>query len=243
MKDLQLSLYDFLGYVIPGFILIIGLAGIFDVHQPIEKKFCYLMSIGTTGWIILVVLSYILGHLLHSISNLTIDKFRDYPPKRYFDKKDDDILEHQRKMISIKIASLLNKPTPTHHQDEIKLIGSSYWLCYTYILNNLKSPLSPIFLSLTGFYRGITVCFALLTIFTLVKILYLLNALGIAFILIFYRFLDFFGVVHLFIFFIFFIFFLKRTFRFTTYFNNIFYTEFLIAKEDKVKEDKAKENE
>ena len=219
MRDVQLSLYDLLGYIIPGFILFAGVFEIFNLSNVFESKINLFMSITPTQWVVLIIISYIIGHCLHSFSNLTLDRFLGYPPKRYFDKKFKTYFnDYQMKEISTKILIISGMPVDKREQDEITLIKSSYWLCYTYIINNSKNSLSPIFLSLTGFYRGLVVSFALLTILAFIRIIF---------------FVDLFKSIHLFVFFILFVLFSIRTFRFFDYLTNTVYTEFLIIKEEK----------
>lgn len=87
MKDLQLSIYDTLGYVIPSFILIFGVCEILNLYSLFGGRISFLASFSATQWIILIIISYFLGHCLHAISNLTLDRFLGYPAKRYFKKR------------------------------------------------------------------------------------------------------------------------------------------------------------
>lgn len=74
-KQNPFSLYDFLGYLIPGALLIyiaLGLNGLLYRSPPLSDFFDFLKS--TKGLIPLIVLSYLSGHIVGIISSYTIEK-------------------------------------------------------------------------------------------------------------------------------------------------------------------------
>jgi hypothetical protein len=97
------SLYDFLGYVIPGLTASIfffifyniqsnGASDCFNVTNFISYKDKLIYILEFKNVILLVIISYIIGHLLAFVSSLTIEKFAlwhyKYPSVYLFSKKD-----------------------------------------------------------------------------------------------------------------------------------------------------------
>lgn len=216
MKDLQLSIYDTLGYVIPSFILIFGAFEILNLYHPFGGRIAFMASFSATQWIILVIISYFIGHCLHAISNLTLDKFLGYPTKGYFEKQFKESFDEYAVSELVKKLSVITGSKDI--KNNISFLKSSYWLCYTYVVNNSSNALSPIFLSLTGFYRGLSISFTLLSVSALVRIVF---------------FGEVFKFVHLFACILFLLLFIKRTFRFSNYLSNSVYSEFLVLSKGK----------
>lgn len=211
MKDLQLSIYDTLGYVIPSFILIFGTIEILNLYSFFGSRVSLLISFSATQWVILIIISYFLGHCLHAISNLTLDRFLGYPAKGYFEKRfKDSFDEHAISELVKKVSEITGGKDI---KDKTSFLKSSYWICYAYVVNNSNNALSPIFLSLTGFYRGLSVSFALLSILSLVRIIFFSEIAKILYLAISIAFL---------------VLFIFRAMRFSNYLSNSVYTEFLV---------------
>lgn len=68
------SIYDFLGYLVPGIFFVLGLVVVY--YLPSEKSFEYLQKIISSENIILIIIvCYFIGHLLSFISSITIEKY------------------------------------------------------------------------------------------------------------------------------------------------------------------------
>lgn len=96
MKQNPFSLYDFLGYFIPG-AFIIGLfhtislckdwhiASLSELITNCESLFCSFPNISIGGAIFLLIFSYVIGHLFSFISSITVEKYAvwryDYPSR------------------------------------------------------------------------------------------------------------------------------------------------------------------
>lgn len=119
-KQNPFSLYDFLGYFVPGASFLYGLrllqlfahpdwnlAGVFDHDLPTGSPIAYLF---------LVLLSYIVGHLLSFLSSITVEKYSlwqfGYPSKyllgiatpKYYETKEHPVV---RRIIRTVVAILL----------------------------------------------------------------------------------------------------------------------------------------
>jgi len=90
MKQHPFSLYDFIGYFIPGAILIymVFIITAIKAHNPItiDGIINLLPSIKAEGVILALILSYVMGHLLSFISSITVEKYAVWKygfPSRY----------------------------------------------------------------------------------------------------------------------------------------------------------------
>ncbi|NIJ45174.1 multisubunit Na+/H+ antiporter MnhF subunit [Wenyingzhuangia heitensis] len=89
IKQSQFSIYDFLGYIIPGSTLIYSYIIIEKINtdhfESIEKTLKDFGNINAEGIFIFIICSYIIGHLLSFLSSLTIEKYSNlkynYPSK------------------------------------------------------------------------------------------------------------------------------------------------------------------
>ncbi len=82
------SLYDFLGYLIPGITVILISYFIKQIREG-HKLACIFHQMNfepkITQWIIIIVISYFIGHILNFLSSITVEKYSywkyDYPSK------------------------------------------------------------------------------------------------------------------------------------------------------------------
>ena len=89
IKQSPFSIYDFLGYIIPGATLIYSYIIIEKINtdhfENIEKTLKEFDNINAEGIFIFIICSYIVGHLLSFLSSLTIEKYSNlkynYPSK------------------------------------------------------------------------------------------------------------------------------------------------------------------
>lgn len=173
MKDIKLTLYDWLGYLIPGTILIISIY--FTIKDTSEfAKLNFDFGSEFIKGFIFFCLAYLLGHIIHSIANYTIDllPYGDYAPKKYYDTEFS--LDFSNGQIST-IKKILKRDYDIQIADEkIKIeLRNNYWLCYTNVVENKPDSLSQTFLYLNGFYRGSSVSLFLVSLTLLLKSIYL----------------------------------------------------------------------
>lgn len=155
MGELRTTLYDIRGYFIPGSITLwaflewFALASI-QMASPVYSSLPPSIKVA-----LFVIVAYALGHVLHAIANITIDKlpFASYPPKDYFDEKfQKDFPQENSESLKNAIAEML-KISPVNPTDSTNFIKSSYWHCFQFVMSN-KNVETENFLGLTGFYRG-----------------------------------------------------------------------------------------
>jgi hypothetical protein len=174
MDKVKYTFYDLMGYFIPGSLVLWLFAELLNLMN-FDYSFLLIINVHITIKVaFLIIISYSVGHLLHGIANLTIDKLPSgsYPPKSYFPEqfyKDFDkpvakkLFEQIRKKFQIK-DKIKN--------DLVNLVEKSYWLCFSYVSKAGKDTLTQTFLSISGFYRGLATGFYLMTICYLLVFLY-----------------------------------------------------------------------
>jgi len=84
------TLYDLLGYVIPGLTFIVGLAVLILCRECAEKKFLVEnivnIKIGMPFFLLVLIASYILGHVFASISSWLFERRgRNLSPKKHYE--------------------------------------------------------------------------------------------------------------------------------------------------------------
>lgn len=88
-KQNPFSVYDFLGYLVPGSIFLYSLLVLkyLKTHEKflVDKFIEEMSSVKWEGWLFFIILSYICGHLLNFLSSVTIEKYANwkygYPSK------------------------------------------------------------------------------------------------------------------------------------------------------------------
>jgi len=77
------SFYDFLGYLIPGAVLLLGIGWLYyfylanDFFQSFSCLFGFLNSKGASFYLVFVILSYISGHIVGYLSSISIELFHN----------------------------------------------------------------------------------------------------------------------------------------------------------------------
>lgn len=101
LKQNPFSLYDFLGYLIPGLLFLFGVWGLSNHLATPTHTFAQLLNsiddLGTTSYIAITLIAYVCGHLLSYCSSMTIERYSEWTlgfpskfllsdmKKRYFD--------------------------------------------------------------------------------------------------------------------------------------------------------------
>lgn len=170
MKDLKLTLYDWLGYLIPGSILIISINLVLE-----NKEILAMLNITTivdfkfVEGLVFFFFAYFIGHIMHVVANHTIDKlpYGDYAPKEYFENKfKDDFSPAHIKAIKDILKEKFQLDAGDNEEHELK---KNYWFCVSYVLNKNSDSLSKTFLNLNGLYRGLTVSTFIASVIFMIK--------------------------------------------------------------------------
>lgn len=91
------SLYDFLGYLIPGGFFIFGLAivhdynfALFEIKEAFYQASKVYSDVGLGGTVFLILLCYIMGHIISYLISMTVEKYSawtiGYPSRYLFEK-------------------------------------------------------------------------------------------------------------------------------------------------------------
>ena len=166
MNSIKYSIYDLVGYFIPGSLVLwcwIELANMMNFNYSVFliNDVNIVVKIG-----LLVIACYAVGHLLHAIANFTIDKFvsGSYPPKDYFPNKfKNDFNSIMIPLLKDCINKKFNIPDQDNYSDE-NFIKDAYWVCYSYVANSKQESLTQTFLNISGFYRGLSTGFYVIAI-------------------------------------------------------------------------------
>lgn len=157
MKEIRTTFYELRSYFVPGCIMLWALLELLDLtgYKATTQVISSLSP--TTQGILFIILAYVIGHGLHAIANFTIDKlpFASYPPKDYFDGTFQKDFSSETIESLFKDVSKLTGLQSPNSADAIKIIKSSYWICFQFVMN-IQNAETENFLGLTGFYRGIT---------------------------------------------------------------------------------------
>jgi len=156
MKDIKLTLYDWLGYLIPGTILIVSIYLVIKDTKVFNDSYFKIDS-GFINGFLFFCLAYLIGHIVHSIANFTIDllPYGDYAPQKYFNNNlSQDFNSSQIQIINDILKKKFGIQIGDNKEEELK---NNYWLCYTYVIENKPDSLSQTYLNLNGFYRGSSV--------------------------------------------------------------------------------------
>lgn len=90
MKQNPFSLYDFLGYFIPGasLIYLVYIIGLFKSNECLDLNLILnsLPTINTSGILLFLIIAYVLGHLMSYISSISVEIYANWKygyPSRY----------------------------------------------------------------------------------------------------------------------------------------------------------------
>ena len=162
IKDLQVTLYDVFGYLLPGIVFVGALATLFWAiffPQPALR-----VDLPTAEvWIIFLVSSYVAGHMAQALGNL-IAWFRP--------STEDLILGTKGKLPEVFVTSCKAKAKDTLNVDLTNV--SANWLyrfCDDAVIRSGKTGERDIYIYREGFYRGIFVAFVMFSLATLALIL------------------------------------------------------------------------
>jgi hypothetical protein len=158
IKDLQLTLYEFFGYVFPGLPMIAALGLLFwtfwfpQVALPIVLP-------PVVVWVIILILAYLSGHIAQAAGNALL-KAIHYSPET-------DPLAAPPQLLS---AAAIAARRALGVESVDLSTGQLYGVCSEVLSQNAHgTSLSEVFLYREGFYRGLSVSLSALTIAVLLR--------------------------------------------------------------------------
>lgn len=156
MKTAQLTVYDVLGYLVPGAVGLVGL--LIAANLCFDEMRIHFYSSELVGVAVFAVVSYILGHALQSAGNMLTPSI----PSVYESlctKDSKDAIDGELAKAAQKIAHQLSG-IPVQKT----LYTRTTWeLCDHYVQQCCRTENRDIYVYRHGFYRGMFVAFALLS--------------------------------------------------------------------------------
>jgi hypothetical protein len=158
IKDLQITLYEVFGYLLPGMVLLTSLLLLFwAIFFPVSTLRFDLKT--TEVWLAFLILSYVAGHMGQAVGNLIQKRL----------KSAETLVLGQAGELSPEVLKACKaKAAKAYEVDPDAL--SDYWLfrlCDDAVLRTGKLGEREIFQYREGFYRGTAVGFAVLSLASL----------------------------------------------------------------------------
>jgi hypothetical protein len=162
LKDIQVTLYDIFGYLLPGFIFLAGITilfwAIFIPATPVS------LSITTfDAWIVILVGAYIAGHMVQATSNLLTKKMTPAESlvlsKGHPDSFPDEVIDSA----TLKVEAILGVKSK-----DIKP-SLLYQVCVEAVAQFGSTSDRDIYIYREGFYRGLTVSFMVLFVALIIR--------------------------------------------------------------------------
>lgn len=163
MKELQFTLYEVFGYLLPGVVALSGVLIVFwAIYYP--KSPLPTGPLNAGAYTALVVASYFAGHFVQAIANMTLGRFCKF---------EDELAGATTPTVEAELNRLATKAASDLLGIERRLLGPKFLHLFAdeMIVQQGIDTEREIFQYREGFYRGATVSFALLSIGGLVRIL------------------------------------------------------------------------
>jgi hypothetical protein len=161
MKELQVTLYDFFGYLLPGFVCLAAMtmsAGVI-FHAPAVD----LGKISSTGWIALSGIAYILGHLAQAFANLLVDRIPTVASLVLSPDKKGSLPKAIVRAISRRAQSILNLEGNVALDEQLIFDACDHW-----VQQNGRTQSRDIYVYREGFYRGLAISLLLFAFASLI---------------------------------------------------------------------------
>jgi hypothetical protein len=156
MKELQVTLYEIFGYLVPGAISLAAVSILywtFFVAHP-----CDLDSITTSGWWGLAAVSYVAGHLTQALTNNLFLRWRKPTVSLVLEKGSPLSLPQNVSDAAQEFAcSIFKQPGGTALPPAVV-----YDVCDTFVQQKGKTESRDIYIYREGFYRGMFLATGLL---------------------------------------------------------------------------------
>lgn len=170
-KNLQISLYDFFGYLLPGCIVLLAIAIPFWIIF-VPNLALNINNISTELWIIILVMAYFFGHFAQSSANY-INKL--FPPM------EKEVIETDA---SNRFKKIVKKAKEKSNQiytfgDDALTAKELYDICDITITQFGRNQEREIYRYREGFYRGLAVSLFALTLSTVAAIIFPIKSITI----------------------------------------------------------------
>ena len=189
MGDIKIpfNLYDFLGYIVQGFLLLIGLIFLFDIAKETVDELISSYGLYPSGFILFII-SYVLGHVNSEIGKLIIEDFHVKKRKGY--PKVLETNEPFREEFNRVFDKYFENKFDIEDRENIFLVA------FHTVKENCPVTFSRLFsfLVLYGFSRNLCMIFNAYALIFLIKLIYHINSwyfagfiISIAFSYVFFR--------------------------------------------------------
>lgn len=164
IEKIQVSLYDFFGYLLPGGVFLLALV-IFSWTIFWPQQVLKISQPTFTHWVIILLLSYFLGHLIQAVANLFAKIFPSDDvvlSKKNIHKISKSVIEEARS----EAKKLFYNYTMKKFSD-----GDIYNICDETVRRGKTLETREIYLSLEGFYRGLSISNLILALTLFLRII------------------------------------------------------------------------
>lgn len=174
-KDFEVTTYDLLGYFLPGFLVMVQLLVFFIGFEIFNVK---IREISALEIIFLIIGAYIMGHLIQSISNILDRIFQKLPLLNYFSGEPlYQYLSDKNKIYTPEFRKAIKESAKKIFKLEDITEKEIFNLCYSLVLQKVEKTNLHLFISLYGFYRGLTYACFLGTILFLIQFKWIIAGL------------------------------------------------------------------
>ena len=203
-RNFEASTYDLLGYLLPGFLVISEIFVFFEGFNALITK---IVELSNVEIIFLIISSYMAGHLVQSFSNVLEQIFSKIKFLKYISGTPDyQYLSEENKFYSPELKKAIREAFKKVFKLEKINEKEIFNLCYTLIQQKMETTNLNLFVSLYGFYRGLSYACLIGVVLLIIQLNFLSS----------------------FIFMIFWFLFLQRYKRFKSYFEDYVYRYFYV---------------
>lgn len=166
LKDLQVTLYDIFGYLIPGLVSLIAIIVLFWALVIPQAAFPLPLSDEDgVNWLAVLVGAYIVGHLTQAIANWVTKLFPSTERKVLSAEGEGDLPAALIESVTSKVSSMTQIP-PEDVEPELL-----YEVCGETVAQSGETGDRDLYIYREGFYRGLAVACAMLFLALVVRML------------------------------------------------------------------------
>jgi hypothetical protein len=163
MRNIEITLYDIFGYLIPGCVALLGIYLIaWRIVLPVNQDW---NNVSTVGWAVIVGVAYVIGHLVHSLSNILCHLGWKNPEQRIL--LNSSLIPSNVVHLAQKGASRVIGLSENDSLD----VKTLYDVMDHYIQQHGRTESRDIYVYREGFYRGLSVGLCLLAIGSLIHMM------------------------------------------------------------------------
>ena len=161
LKDIQTTLYDIFGFILPGFVMLATIVilfwGLFLPNTALSVP-----QFSGEAWVAVTVVAYFLGHLCQAVANWMFS--RDKPSERILSKGISSALPRDliiRVEAEVSVISGIPSDQLKPHQ--------VYQICDEFVAQHGQTGDRDVYIYREGFYRGSSVSFVVLALALFVR--------------------------------------------------------------------------